>query len=71
MRIPKRVFPRYRVDVTDETLELAEPGLRIVNCDGEHVVSVLDDAEGFFDLNVALILAALDRQDRGERIITL
>jgi hypothetical protein len=63
---------RYLVDLTDETLELNEPGVRIVEVQTEaHVFSVLPDPTGLYDLNIALILAALHRQARDERLVTL
>lgn len=64
---------RYLVDLTKRTLALSEPGVRIIDSEdrGEHVLSVLPDPLGYYDLNCAILLAALGRQARGERMVVL
>lgn len=56
-------MPRYLLDLTDRTLDLGEPGIRVIDATTKaHVASVLPDAGGFYDMNCARVLVDIHDQ---------
>lgn len=52
--------PPYLFDLRRKTLDLGEPGIRIIDAEtGQHVASVLPDHEGFFDLHCAKVMVVM------------
>jgi len=56
-------MPRYLIDLRARTLDLGEPGIRVIDAETqEHVASVLPDADGFYDAHCARTLVDLHTQ---------
>lgn len=56
-------MPKYLLDLRDKTLDLNEPGIRLIDAGTqEHVASVLPDAQGFYDANAAKALVEIHQQ---------
>lgn len=57
--------PPLLLDLRDRTLDLNEPGIRVIDSKTqEHVASVLPDENGMYDINCAFVLADMMRQRR-------
>ena len=60
--------PPLLLDLRDQTLDLCEPGIRVINAKtGEHVASILPDERGFYDAHAGIELAAIIRQHEAPR----
>lgn len=56
-------FPRYLLNPADRTLDLGEPGIRVIDATTKaHVASVLPNREGFYDMNSARVLVDIHSQ---------
>jgi hypothetical protein len=58
-------FEPYLLDLRDATLDLGEPGIRVIDAKTqEHVASVLPDDRGFYDAHAGKVLAEIINQRR-------
>lgn len=57
--------PPFLLDLRDKTLDLNEPGIRVIDAKTqEHVASVLPDENGMYDGHCGIVLASMMRQRR-------
>lgn len=55
--------PPLLLDLRDKTLDLNEPGIRVIDAvTKEHVASILPDERGMFDAHAGIELATMIRQ---------
>lgn len=53
----------YLLDLRSRTLDLEEPGIRVIDAvTGEHVASVLPDEDGLYDARCMSVVAEMIRQ---------
>lgn len=68
MPVIKNYEPPLVMDLRDKTLDLDEPGIRVIDAKtGEHVASILPDERGTYDAHAGSELAAMIRSHQSIR----